>query len=167
MNHVLLGIRQRWAEMILARTKVVEIRRGRKRWEVGDCLWLYAVAPVQAVVGVALVSDVQTGSAGDIERSHRQAAALSEREYWRYARRAADLVTAVRCEMPIRLSEPRTLEELGVRSAPQSAFYLERRPVERLMADAAVQAQRAVFLSMSGQLRTFAKLDHPTKGGKT
>lgn len=153
--------------MILDGTKTVEVRRGVKRWEIGDWLWLYAVAPVQAVVGVALVSELRTGSAASIERSCRQAAALSEREYWRYARHPADLVTAIGCTHPLRLTEPRTLEELGVRSAPQSAFRLERRPVERLMADAAVQAQRAFFVSVSVQLRTLAGLDDPTRGGTT
>ena len=44
-RHILLGIRQRWAVEILGGRKVVEIRRGTKRWKRGDWLWLYAMDP--------------------------------------------------------------------------------------------------------------------------
>ena len=78
-NHWLLPIRQRWAEMILDGSKTCEIRRVRRHWYAGDWLWLYAIAPVQAVVGVVVVSAVRTGPAGAMYRAAGGRAALRTR----------------------------------------------------------------------------------------
>lgn len=151
MTHILLAIRQRWADMIIDGAKTCELRRGRRAWAPGDWLWLYAVAPVQRVVGVVLVSAVQTGPAHRLE-GMRGAMALSVHEFWRYAGERSNLLTGAWLVYPRRLAEPRAPEALGVPAPPRSAVTLAPPAVERLTADAAVQAHRAALDALSARL---------------
>ena len=168
-RHILLGIRQRWALAILHGTKVVEIRRGTKRWKRGDWLWLYAVSPVQQVIGVALVQFIVTGTARYLGvHGLPRAAALSEREYWQYALHDGAAMTAVGLTCPVELADPVDLKTLGLH-APQSAYFLlsgvREKATERLLADRAVAAWRRGgpggpgLHDVAAELRAMADLD--------
>ena len=147
MNHWCLPIRQRWAENIFEGSKTLEIRRGRKSWAAGDWQFLYAVAPVGAVVGVVVVSCVRTGPAGSMRRA-AGGSLLSEREYWRYARQAGDVLTFAWLMSPVRLAEPRDAAALGVRCV-RSPHVLRSEAVHALLQDAALRhhAERLDALS--------------------
>ena len=157
-RHVLLGIRLRWAEQILCGSKTIEVRRGCRRWRPGDWLWLYAVAPRRAVVGVVLVAGVDVVAALAGERGGYLArAALSRREYWRYVRGECDLVSMVGLCAPVRLAEPRALDALGLH-VPQSAYYLDpagarAEALDALLGDPAVVVQRPVLDALAARCR--------------
>ena len=136
MNHWLVPIRQRWAEMILDGVKTVEVRRrraGNPPWAPGDRFWLYVVAPVQRVAGVARVSRCLTGAAVHMH-PHIGGSCLSDGEYWRYARRNLDLITLAWLEVPSRLPEPLALDALGIAHPPRSIRALPAEAVRVLEA---------------------------------
>ena len=168
-RHILLGIRQRWAVEILGGRKVVEIRRGTKRWKRGDWLWLYAISPVQQVIGVALVEYIVIATAHYLHtHGFNRAAALSDREYWRYAQHDGAMMSAVGITHPVELAEPLDLETLGLH-APRSAYLLlsgvGEKATERLLADRAVAAWRRDgpggpgLHDVAAELRAMADLD--------
>jgi len=168
-RHILLGIRQRWAVEILGGRKVVEIRRGTKRWKRGDWLWLYAISPVQRVIGVALVEYIVIATARYLHiHGFNRAAALSDREYWRYAQHDGEVMSAVGITHPVELAEPLDLETLGLH-APRSAYRLVgeagRQATDRLLADRAVAAWRRDgpggpgLHDVAAELRAMADLD--------
>ncbi len=148
MNHVLLAISPRWAEMILCAEKRSEVRRGRRRWAPGDWLWLYAATPVRAVVGVALVADVHVGEAVSLVR-RVPPSALTWREYWRYARTPTDLMTIADLISPARLGTPLALAGIGVGQAPRSAVRLESRSVGVLLNDPVIRGEWTRLASTS------------------
>ena len=136
MNHWLVPIRQRWAEMILDGTKTVEVRRWRSGiapWKPGDRFWLYVVAPVQRAAGVARVSRSLTGPASRMCR-HIAGSCLSDREYWQYARRDFDRIALAWLEAPSRLPEPLALDALGIAHPPRSIRALDAEAVRVLEA---------------------------------
>lgn len=61
MAMVLVSIKPRFVELILARKKRFELRRGHARIEPGDTLVIYSTNPVKAVVATCGVKQKLTG----------------------------------------------------------------------------------------------------------
>ena len=54
-DHILISLEPRYAESILERIKLVELRRRAMKVKVGATVWLYAKLPVGSIVGRATV----------------------------------------------------------------------------------------------------------------
>ena len=123
---LLLSLRPRFANAILAGTKTVELRRTRLSAPPGTPLVLYASSPIMAVVGTATLADRHTASPAALWRAYRDAMGLTREEFASYLAGVAQ-ATAITIENPHALPDPFTLAWLrrhtGFRP-PQSYRYI-------------------------------------------
>lgn len=132
---LLLSIRPRFADMILAGSKTVELRRVRPGVEPGDRVLLYASSPVRELIGSCTVTALDVGQPDDVWSSHGSRTGVTRAEFDSYFEGAARSV-AISLKEPRRVRRPRTLSELRERlpgfSPPQSFGYLADEDVSRL-----------------------------------
>ena len=125
---LLLSLRPRFAELVLAGAKTVELRRVRPTVPPGAVTLLYASAPTCALLGVAAVVAVHVAVHERIWRRHGRHTGITRIEYDAYFEGTSDAVaitlTAVR-----RLPQPVPLPELRRGREwfhpPQSFRYLD------------------------------------------
>ena len=125
---ILLSVRPKWAELILAGRKTLEYRR---RLPAGcyqhiHWAWLYETKPVGRIVARMTVR----AWAGDV--FDEQAGCLSRAEYDAYFR-GAEFAYGIRIEWVDRLATPIALEDIGLSRAPQSWRYLPQEAGSRLI----------------------------------
>lgn len=132
---VLLSVKPRFAEAILAGSKTVELRRRGIGTHPEAAVVLYATAPTMAVVGTARVGEVISLSPREAWRTYKHALGINRDEFNAYLAGAASAVL-LRLTRPQTLDQPITLQEL--RSAvsafhpPQSYRYVSPRDPEPL-----------------------------------
>ena len=66
---IVLSLKPRFAEAILAGTKTVELRRTTPRIEVPTRALLYATTPVRALLGTCIITEVRTADLTALWRS--------------------------------------------------------------------------------------------------
>ncbi|MET8800002.1 hypothetical protein ABZV91_26855 [Nocardia sp. NPDC004568] len=123
---LLLSLRPRFAQAILAGTKTVELRRTRVAAPPGTLLILYASSPVMAILGVATLADRETASPDTIWHRYHASLGLSRAEFFEYFA-GAEHATAISVLTPRTLPEPLTLSRLRAHTAfqpPQSYRYI-------------------------------------------
>lgn len=125
-NALLLSIRVRFAQLIFAGTKVVELRRVRPRIGRGDLVFIYVPSPVKAVQGAFEVKDVQSGPTESIWRRFGAQTGISKSEFDAYYR-GKETACAIIIGRYWKLRKPVQLEKLkkdtkGFRP-PQSYHY--------------------------------------------
>jgi predicted transcriptional regulator len=124
---LLLSLRPRFAELVLAGAKTVELRRVRPNVPPGAVTLIYASTPTCALVGIAAVLAVHVADRERIWQRHGRHTGITHVEYDAYFEGATDAVaitlTAVR-----RLPRPVPLPQLRQGRAwfrpPQSFRYL-------------------------------------------
>lgn len=121
---VLLAIRPRHAEAILAGTKCFEFRRVLPALPVRR-LVLYASAPVMAVVGEVESWGTVRGPKGEVWAECGEAAGISREEFDAYFAGLA-AARAIRLGPVTRYARPLPLEAFGFCRPPQSFAYLGR-----------------------------------------
>lgn len=130
-----LSLRPRFAELLLAGEKTVELRRIQPAVSPGTLVLLYASSPVQALVGTGMVREVRVGSASVIWKQHGSLTGLSRAEYDSYFAGAAAAV-AITLRGLNRLARPIPLGELrgglSWSHPPQSFRYLDAEQVGAL-----------------------------------
>lgn len=77
---VLLSVRPRHAEAILAGRKTVEVRRQRVRAGAGSAILLYATSPTRAIVGVASIASTIRATAEAGWREHEASLGIDRHE---------------------------------------------------------------------------------------
>jgi len=132
---LLLSIRPRFADDILAGVKRVELRRRLPRVAADDAVVIYATAPTAAVVGFFTVEGVQRVPLGPLWHRVRDVAGVTHAEYLDYFAGLADGVgifvgNAVRFSRPLPLRELRALWP-GFHP-PQGFHYLDAGDLELL-----------------------------------
>jgi predicted transcriptional regulator len=141
---LLLSVRPRFADAILAKTKTVEVRRRAIRARAGTRVVLYASAPVKAVVGTAWIDRTAVQDAGGTWRRHAAALGLERHELEAYlgGQRAHLLFLrgASRLEKPLSLARLRRRVQFR---PPQSFRYVSPRDPMRVRALAGGAARRA------------------------
>ena len=125
---ILVSIRPRWAEAIMDGRKTVEYRRNipmKTRLQIGK-MWIYATKPTGMVLGIADV-EVWTGMFNDERCAKAGCLTVEElREYFK----GAEYAFAIKILKVTPFKKPKTLAEIGVRRAPQSWMYLNRRDMD-------------------------------------
>jgi predicted transcriptional regulator len=130
---VLLSIKPKYADLILAGTKTVELRRSWPSNEIG-VLVLYSSAPVQRLVGVAYVDHFkECDLAGLWSISERHGGGVTYQELEAYVhdkKRAYGIILsgAQKAEAPI---DPKALFDDFV--PPQSFLYIESEKFREVM----------------------------------
>lgn len=131
---VILAIHPRWSRLILAGAKTAELRRRAPSRPVGR-LVIYETAPVSAIVGVASVPDIESGTPEEVWATCGAASMVPRAEYDAYyagrPRAFAYLLAGVTA-----LADPLALADVGLRSAPQSFAYVNESSTSSALADA-------------------------------
>jgi len=135
-RQVLLSLRPRFAQALLDESKLVELRRGSCRIPAESTCLVYASSPVQAVLGIIVVTKTLAGAPLDIWSQHGPETGLARREFDEYASGCRTLTALViasprRFEKPIPLDELRELQPGFV--VPQSYRYMDDRETSALL----------------------------------
>ncbi|NJP31924.1 hypothetical protein [Micromonospora thermarum] len=101
---LLLSLRPRFAEAILAGTKTIEIRRRPVNARPGTPVILYASSPLMAVVGTARLDRVDAEDPEIAWQRNQRTLGLSRQEYEAY-------LAGVTCAYLLRLRQVNTLNE--------------------------------------------------------
>ena len=138
---VFLSVKPRFAEMLLAGEKTVELRRVRPRLQRGDVILLYASSPTSRVVGYCHVAEVVSDAPQRLWHSVEERAAVSRTEYDKYFEGAAR-ATGIVVERATALQNHISLADLRRHvpgfMPPQSFRYLQS--IEETLRDALVTA---------------------------
>ena len=137
---VVLSLKPRFAEAILAGDKTVELRRTAPKIEVPTRALLYATTPVRALLGTCIVTDVQSADLAVLWREHRSRCALAYQEFQRYFE-GLEVGTALTLAQPHSLSSRVPLQDLRAKprgfQPPQSFAYVDTNTGNRLLRMAA------------------------------
>lgn len=129
---VLMSIRPRFAEQILAGGKRVELRRRRLGDEV-TCVVVYATSPVRAIVGAFGVAGQDTRPPADLWAAYCDVAGIGHEDYVGYFDGCAQ-ATAIRVGAVWVPAGPVPLAATGLTRPPQSWQYLPGDVAAQLLA---------------------------------
>ena len=125
---IVLSLKPRHAEAILAGSKTVEFRRTRPRVRTATPALLYATTPVRALVGTCIVTAVESGHPAALWHAHGARSGLDHGEFLSYFD-GVHTGSALSLTSPRRLGRPIPLPELRSTPngfhAPQSFAYVE------------------------------------------
>ena len=137
---VVLSLKPRFAEAILAGVKTVELRRTEPKIVVPTRALLYAASPVRALLGTCIITSVQLLDLLTLWREHGPGAALLYHEFQEYFE-GVDVGTALTLTQPRAFSRQIPLQDLRARPngfrPPQSFAYVDTDTGDRLMQMAA------------------------------
>ncbi|MYB10905.1 MAG: ASCH domain-containing protein [Acidimicrobiia bacterium] len=137
---IVLSLRPRFAEAILAGTKTVELRRTRPRIEVPTRALLYATTPIRALLGTCIITEVRSADLTALWREYGSSSELSHSEFKHYFD-GLDVGTALTLAHQQPLDRMVPLQDLranprGFRP-PQSFAYVDAKTGHRLLGMAA------------------------------
>lgn len=114
-SDALISIHPGYANAILDGTKTIELRRRIPELAAGTRLWIYATRPTAAVVGFAIISNVNRAHPRTIWRKHKDGAGVDHAsfvEYFQGAQEAvAILLAGVKRVGPITIDELREIRD--------------------------------------------------------
>ena len=133
---VVLSLRPRFAEAILAGVKTVEFRRREPRIVVPTRALLYAASPVRALVGTCVVTSVKSAGLVDLWREHGPQSGLAHSEFESYFE-GVEAGTALTLAHPYSFPRGVALHDLraqpGSFRPPQSFAYVAAETGGQLM----------------------------------
>ena len=137
---VVLSLKPRFAEAILAGAKTVELRRTEPKIVVPTRALLYAVSPVRALLGTCIITSVRSTDLAALWREYGSDAALSHEEFLRYFQ-GVDVGAALTLTEPRRFSQRVPLQDMRAKPKsfrpPQSFAYVDAKTGDRLIRMAA------------------------------
>ena len=137
---VVLSLKPRFAEAILAGVKAAELRRTEPKIMVPTRALLYAASPVRALLGTCIVTSVKSADLATLWREHGSKAALLYEEFLQYFE-GVDVGTALTLTEPSPFSRRIPLHDLRTKPKsfrpPQSFAYVDTKTGHRLMGMAA------------------------------
>lgn len=126
MKVILLSIKPQYVEKILEGEKKFEYRKRLSNCDIGKII-IYSTAPVKAVVGEVEVKGTLSMSKTALWEETKSQAGISRakyREYFADSKKANAYILG----KAYRYTETITLDELGIKHAPQSFVYLTKGP---------------------------------------
>ena len=137
---IVLSLKPRFAEAILAGTKTVELRRTTPKIEVPTRALLYATTPVRALLGTCIITSVNLAPLSGLWSEFGSRADLSYHEFKRYFE-GVEVGTALTLDEQRPLSKRVPLQDLRARPRgfrpPQSFSYVDTMTGDRLLRMAA------------------------------
>lgn len=137
---VVLSLRPRFAEAILAGVKTVELRRTEPKIVVPTRALMYAASPVRALLGTCVITSVRCTDLAALWREHGSDAALSYEEFQQYFE-GVDVGTALTLTAPQPFRRRVPLQDMQAKPEsfrpPQSFAYVDTKTGDRLMRMAA------------------------------
>ena len=137
---IVLSLKPRFAEAILAGVKTVELRRTEPKIVVPTRALLYAASPVRALLGTCIITSVQPLDLQVLWREHGSASGLLYHEFQQYYE-GVDIGTALTLIQPRAFSRRIPLQDLRAKPKgfrpPQSFAYVDTKTGDRLIRMAA------------------------------
>ncbi|MCY3922165.1 MAG: ASCH domain-containing protein [Chloroflexi bacterium] len=137
---IVLSLKPRFAEAILAGTKTVELRRTTPKIEIPTRALLYASTPVRALLGTCIITDVRTANLTALWREYGSRSELSYNEFKHYFD-GLDVGTALTLSHQRPLDRMVPLQDLRAKPRgfrpPQSFAYVDTQTGNRLLRMAA------------------------------
>ena len=137
---VVLSLKPRFAEAILAGVKTVELRRTEPRIVVPTRALLYAASPVRALLGTCIITSVQSLDLLALWQEHGPGSGLRHHEFQEYFE-GVDAGTALTLVQPRAFRRQIPLQALRARPKgfrpPQSFAYVDTKTGDRLIRMAA------------------------------
>ena len=137
---IVLSLKPRFTEAILAGTKTVELRRTTPKIEVPTRALLYATTPVQALLGMCIIISVASSNLTALWREYGSRSELTFHEFKRYFE-GLEVGTALTLAHERPFSRMVPLQDLRARPSgfrpPQSFAFVDTRTGERLLQMAA------------------------------
>ena len=137
---VILSLKPRFAEAILAGVKTVELRRTEPKIVVPTRALLYSASPVRALLGTCIITNVRSADLPVLWREHGSRSDLSYSEFQQYFK-GVEAGTALTLTEPAAFSRRVPLQDLRARPRgfrpPQSFAYVDTETGDRLMQMAA------------------------------
>lgn len=127
-TEILISIRPKYAKAIIEGRKTVEYRRNMpiSSWNRHGCyciqkMWIYATKPIGMVLGIA---DVAVFEGNYCSEEDARKGCLTVDELNAYFK-GAKYRWAIKIKSVTPFETPKTLEEIGVKRAPQSWMYIK------------------------------------------
>lgn len=137
---VVLSLKPRFAEAILAGVKTVELRRTEPKIVVPTRALLYAASPVRALLGTCIITSVQPLDLVTLWRKHGSGSGLLEHEFQKYFE-GIDAGTALTLIRPRTFIRQVPLQDLQAKPKgfrpPQSFAYVDTKTGDQLIRMAA------------------------------
>ena len=137
---IVLSLKPRFAEAILAGTKTVELRRTTPKIEVPTRALLYASTPVRALLGTCIITSVNSAPLSDLWREFGSRADLPYHEFKRYFE-GVEVGTALELAHQRLFSRMVPLQDMRTKPSrfrpPQSFAYVDSKTGDRLLRMAA------------------------------
>ena len=132
---LLLSVRPRFAESILAGAKSAEIRKQRPAVHPGTLVIIYATRPVGAIVGTARIAGISQGSPDEMWELHHARTGVTRPEFDEYLSGAKTAYLLLLNKIQ-RLEPLLTLEQIRAETAfqpPQSYRYVNQNMLHTLV----------------------------------
>jgi len=156
---VLLSLRPRFADAILAKHKTVELRRTRPNVAAGATLVLYSASPVRAVVGLARLTYIDEAPPQELWQQVAAHSGVSRLEYDAYFANATKAF-ALHIEQAAALPAPVTLAQLRDEHglAPAQSFrYLDPIQTSRIVKHTEKRRSSALAADVQGFARRLVR----------
>lgn len=123
MGSVLMSIKPEYVKKIMSGKKEYEFRKKACKRNVNK-IYIYSTVPVQEVVGEAEVESILVESPAELWKKTKNSAGIDKDFFDKYYQNREEAV-AYKLTNVIQYEKPKTLSELGVKTAPQSYQYIE------------------------------------------
>ncbi len=137
---VVLSLKPRFAEAILAGVKTVELRRTVPKIVIPTRALLYAASPVRALLGTCVITSVRSADLAVLWHEYGSRSELPFHEFQQYFE-GVDVGTALTLSEPQALSRPIPLQDLRAKPRkfrpPQSFAYVDTKTGNQLIRMAA------------------------------
>lgn len=137
---VVLSLRPRFADAILAGVKTVELRRTVPKIVIATRALLYAASPVRALLGTCVITSVRSADLAAVWHEYGPRSELSFHEFQHYFK-GVNKGTALTLSEPQALSRPIPLQDLRAKPRnfrpPQSFAYVDTKTGNQLIRMAA------------------------------
>lgn len=133
---VVLSLKPRFAEAILAGVKTVELRRTEPKIKTPTLALLYAASPIQSLIGTCIVTSVWSAELEVLWHKHGHEASLSYHEFQQYFK-GVDEGTALTLAEPRAFNQRVPLQDLRAKRKgfrpPQSFAYVDAQTGDRFI----------------------------------
>ena len=137
---IVLSLKPRFAEVILAGSKTAELRRTVPKIVVPTRALLYATTPVRALLGTCIITKVRAADLAVLWREYGSKSDLRHHQFRQYFE-GLDAGTALELTQPRAFSRRIPLQDLRAKPRgfrpPQSFAYIDTKTGDRLMRMAA------------------------------
>lgn len=119
---VLMAIKPQYVEKIFSGEKLYELRRKIFKKDVKTIV-VYASSPIMQVIGEVDIEQIISDSPFNIFEKFKENICISQQDYFDYFINS-DIAYAIKIQKVRKYSNPKRLNEFGIKRAPQSYIYL-------------------------------------------